>query len=47
MLSPECSESLLLGVRVDIGADHEADNVEEGNPCLLWQEFLRKCQADR
>lgn len=47
MLSSESSKSLLLGVRVDIGADHETDDVEEWNPCLLWQEFLRKCEADR
>jgi hypothetical protein len=46
MLSPERSKSLLLGVRVDISADNETDNVEEWNPCLLWQEFLRKCEAD-
>lgn len=47
MLSPQRSKSLLLGVRVDVGAYHEADDVEEWNPCLLWQEFLRKCEADR
>lgn len=46
MLSPECSKSLFLGVRIDVSADHEADDVEEWNPCLLWQEFLRECEAD-
>lgn len=46
MLSPECSKSLLLGVRVNVRADDESNNVEEWNPCLLWQEFLRKCKAE-
>src|ERR1700709_1240022 len=46
MLSPERSKSLLLGVRVDISTDDESNNVEEWNPSLLWQEFLRKCEAD-
>jgi hypothetical protein len=46
VLSPERSKSLLLGVRVDVCADDESNNIEEWNPCLLWQEFLRKCKAE-
>ena len=35
-------ETLLLGVRVDICADDEADEVEERHPRMFRQESLRK-----
>jgi len=47
VLLPQCRQPLLLGVCVDVGTDHESDQVEEGNPDLLWEELLRKCQGDR
>ncbi len=46
MLSPEGSEPLLLGVCVDVGADDEADDVEEGHPGALWEELLGKGKRD-
>lgn len=46
MLSPESGEPLLLGVGVDVGADDEADDVEEGHPRLLGQELLGECKGD-
>ena len=33
-------------MRVDVCADDEADNVEEGHPGGLGQELLGKCQRD-
>jgi hypothetical protein len=46
MLSPQCSEPLLLGVRVDVCAYDKSDDVEEGHPSRLGQELLRKSQRD-
>ena len=40
-------ETLLLGVGVDIGADDEADDVEEGHPGVLGKELLRKGKGQR
>lgn len=40
-------QALLLGNRVDVGADDERNNVEEGHPCVLGKELLGKSQADR
>lgn len=38
-------QSLLLGVRVDVGADNETDDVEEWYPGLLGQKLLCECKA--
>jgi hypothetical protein len=46
MLSSQSRESLLLGMRVDIGTNHERNQVEEWNPSLLWQESLSESQTD-
>lgn len=46
VLSPQGGEPLLLGVCVDVGADDEADDVEEGHPGGLGQELLGKGQRD-
>jgi hypothetical protein len=46
VLSPESSEPLLLGVCVDVCADDEADDVEEGHPCRLGEELLGERQRD-
>ncbi len=46
-LLPQCIEPLLLSMCVNVGADHKGDDVEEGNPCLLRQEFLGKRQCQR
>lgn len=42
VLPPQGRKPLLLGVRVDVGADNEPDNVEERYPGLLRKELLRK-----
>jgi len=44
VLSPKGSEPLFLGMGVDVCADDEANNVEEGHPCVLGQELLGKGQ---
>jgi hypothetical protein len=46
VLSPQGSKPLLLGVRVDVCADDEADDVEEGHPCGFWKELLGEGQRD-
>jgi hypothetical protein len=46
VLPPQGSEPLLLGVCVDVCADDEADDVEEGHPCGLGEELLGKGQRD-
>jgi hypothetical protein len=46
VLSPQRREPLLLGVCVDVCADDEADDVEEGHPCGLGEELLGKGQRD-
>src|SRR5690242_16086350 len=46
VLAPQGGEPLLLGVRVDVCADDEADDVEKGHPRGLGQELLRKGQRD-
>ncbi len=35
-LPPQCSKSLLLRVRVDVGTEHEGNGIEERHPSLLW-----------
>jgi len=40
-------QALLLGNRVDVGADDERNKVEEGHPCVLGKELLGKGQAER
>lgn len=45
MLLAQGGQPLLLGHGVDVGADDERDQVEEGYPCVLGQELLRKGQA--
>jgi len=40
-------EALLLGNAVNVGADDEGDEVEEGDPGVLGQELLGEGQADR
>lgn len=39
-------EPLLLSVGVDVRANGEGDDVEEGNPGLLREEFLGKGQSN-
>lgn len=46
MLLAKSSETLPLSHSVDIRSDDEGDDVEEGYPELIWEEFLRKGQAD-
>lgn len=46
LLAKSC-ETLLLGDGVDVGADDEGHNVEEGDPELVREELLSKSQADR
>ena len=46
-LSPQSSQPLLLGVRIDICSDDERDDVEEWHPSVLRQELLRKRQSQR
>lgn len=46
MLLAQRGEALLLGDGVDVGADDERDQVEEGHPRGLGQELLRKGEAD-
>lgn len=38
----ESLQTLLFGVGVDIGADEETDDVEEGHPGVLGEELLGK-----
>ena len=45
-LPPQSSQPLLLGVRVNVGADHECHDVEERYPSLLGKELLGKRQRD-
>lgn len=40
VLAPEGGEALLLGVCVDVCADDEADDVEEGDPGGFGEELL-------
>jgi hypothetical protein len=47
VLLAESCETLLLGDGVDVGADDEGHDVEEGNPELVREELLGKSQADR
>ncbi len=44
-LLPQSSQSLLLGMSVDVGANHKRNDVEKRYPCMLRQELLRKCQC--
>jgi hypothetical protein len=46
VLSPQSSEPLLLGVCVDVCADDESNDVEEGHPSSLGKELLSKGQRD-
>lgn len=46
-LLPQCFNSLLLCMGVDVGANDKGHDVEERYPCVLGQEFLRKGQRDR
>lgn len=46
MLLAEGGEALLLGDGVDVGANDEADEVEEGNPELVGEELLGEGEAD-
>lgn len=46
MRLPQSLETLLLGLGIDVGADEEADNVEEWDPGLLGEELLRKRERD-
>ena len=45
-LLPQRSEPLLLSVSVDVSANAKGDNIEEGYPCLLWQELLSEGQSN-
>lgn len=47
VLLSQGSETLLLGVGVDVGTNDEGNDVEEGHPCLLRQELLGKGQGQR
>jgi hypothetical protein len=46
VLSPESREPLLLSVRVDVCADDEADDVEEGDPGGFWEKLLGEGERD-
>lgn len=46
VLPPQGLQPLLLRVRVDVGPDHEADEVEERHPCFLRQESLGEGQGN-
>jgi hypothetical protein len=46
VLSSESREPLLLSVRVDVCADDEADDVEEGDPGGFWEELLGEGERD-
>ncbi len=45
-LPPQCSKSLLLRVRVNVGTEHEGNGIEERHPSLLRQELLGKSQSE-
>lgn len=47
VLPAEGREPLLLGDGVDVSADDEGDEVEEGDPEVVGEELLRKGKADR
>lgn len=47
VLLAEGGEALLLGHGVDVGADDEGDDVEEGHPGGLGQELLGEGEAER
>ena len=46
-LPPQCSQPLLLGMRVDVCPNHERHDIEERDPCILREKFLgkRQCQG--
>lgn len=46
VLLSESRKPLLLGDSVDVGADNECDEVEEGNPEVVGEELLRESKAD-
>lgn len=46
VLPAEGREPLLLGDGVDVSADDEGDEVEEGDPEVVGEELLRKGKAD-
>lgn len=46
LLAQSC-KTLLLGGRIDVGADNKADHVEEGNPEGVGEELLGKGQGNR
>lgn len=41
-LPPQSSQSLLLSMRVDISPNDKRDDIEERDPCMFRQEFLRE-----
>lgn len=45
VLLSQSSQTLLLGVSIDVSTNDEADDVEEGHPCLLGQELLCESQS--
>lgn len=47
VLLSQSSETLLLGVSIDVGTNDKADDVEERHPGLLGQELLGKGQCQR
>lgn len=47
VLLAESCKALLLGNRVDVCADDEGHDVEEGDPELIREELLGESQADR
>jgi hypothetical protein len=46
ILPPQRLQPLLLGVRVDVGSNHEADEVEERDPGLMREECLCEGEGD-
>lgn len=38
---------LLLGLRIDPGADDKGNDVEEWHPCMFWQELLGEGESQR
>lgn len=46
MLLPQCRQSLLLRVRIDIRPNREPNNIEEWHPCLLREELLSERESN-
>lgn len=45
-LLSQSGQSLLLGMRVDVGADDECHKIEERHPHVFRQELLCECEGN-